>query len=231
MLLIYVFPYIYLSMPNGINFFSILAYTSSAFAFFPFVQGILNRNKLVLELKLIWLLITLSIITDLLGGVLSLNLNISNLLLLNIYIVIESILLLTVYLIVLKNNKWKLMISILISAYILYALFFSNFSSLKSLDSKVLTSESLSIMALSIVYFHYLLKYTIHKNLLHLPFFWINTAMIFYFVGNLFLHLFSSYLQEHALYAFYELWGLWHSLLNILFYSLISIGFWQIKRT
>jgi hypothetical protein len=218
-------------MQNGINFFSILAYSSSAFAFFPFVQGVLNRNKLLLELKLIWLLITLSIITDFLGGLLSYNLNISNLFLLNIYIVIESILLLVVYFLIIKNYKWKLIISILIALFIIYALFFSNFKSIKSLDNIVLTSESLSIMALSIIYFHCLLKFPVHKNLLYIPFFWINTALIFYFVGNLFLHLFSTYLQEHALYTFFELWGIWHSLLNILFYSLISIGFWQIKRT
>jgi|GEM_PF-1701375 len=218
-------------MSHEINFFSALTYISSAFAFFPFFQGILKRRKLVIELKLIWILILLSIFTDLLCGVFSLKLNVSNLILLNIYIVLETILLLVIYFIIIKSHIWKLIIPILIGFFIFYMLCFLNFKNIKTLDSILLTSESLSVTTLSIIYFHNLLKYHEHKNILSFPFFWINTAVMFYFVGNLFLHLFSSYLQEHALFAFYELWGLWHSLLNILFYSLISIGFWQIKQT
>lgn len=218
-------------MSHEIKFFSALTYISSAFAFFPFFQGILKRRKLVIELKLIWILILLSIFTDLLCGVFSLKLNVSNLILLNIYIVLETILLLVIYFIIIKSHIWKLIIPILIGFFIFYTLCFLNFKNIKTLDSILLTSESLSVTTLSIIYFHNLLKYHEHKNILSFPFFWINTAVMFYFVGNLFLHLFSSYLQEHALFAFYELWGLWHSLLNILFYSLISIGFWQIKQT
>lgn len=218
-------------MSHEINFFSALTYISSAFAFFPFFQGILKRRKLVIELKLIWILILLSIFTDLLCGVFSLKLNVSNLILLNIYIVLETILLLVIYSIIIKSHIWKLIIPILIGFFIFYTLCFLNLKNIKTLDSILLTSESLSVTTLSIIYFHNLLKYHEHKNILSFPFFWINTAVMFYFVGNLFLHLFSSYLQEHALFAFYELWGLWHSLLNILFYSLISIGFWQIKQT
>lgn len=218
-------------MSHEINFFSTLTYISSAFAFFPFFQGILKRRKLVIELKLIWILILLSIFTDLLCGVFSLKLNVSNLILLNIYIVLETILLLLIYSIIIKSHIWKLIIPILIGFFIFYTLYFLNFKNIKTLDSILLTSESLSVTTLSIIYFHNLLKYHEHKNILSFPFFWINTAVMFYFVGNLFLHLFSSYLQEHALFAFYELWGLWHSLLNIIFYSLIGIGFWQIKQT
>lgn len=218
-------------MSNGLNLYSILAYSSSAFAFIPLGIGIYRRKWLRLELKLILSLIVLSIFTDLIGGYLSLNLGISNLLLLNAYIIIETLVLLFYYYIILNNKLWKWLISIISALLIIYVTFFLNFKNIKTLDSIVLTTESLSVTIMSIIYFHHLLKYQIHKNILQHSPFWLNTAFIFYFVGNMFLHMFSSYLQEHALYTFYELWGLWHSLLNILFYSLISIGFWKIKTS
>lgn len=216
-------------MYGNFNFYSILAYSSSAFAFIPLVIGIIKRKRLQIELKLVLSLILLSIFTDLVGGYLSLKLGISNILLLNSYIIIETFILLIFYHLILSYKLWQWVIKSVMLTLLVYISIFFNFSNIKTLDSIILTTESISITILSILYFHYLLKVQIHKDILQYSHFWFNTAFIFYFVGNLFLHIFSSYLQEHALYAFYELWGLWHSLLNILFYSLISIGFWKTK--
>jgi hypothetical protein len=85
------------------------------------------------------------------------------------------------------------------------------------------------VIASSFLTFNFIIKDQKYNNILTAPIFWINSAFLFYFGGNMFLHLFSDYLQEHALSTFYELWGLWHSSLNIIFYTLISIGFWKTR--
>lgn len=93
------------------------------------------------------------------------------------------------------------------------------------------TLESVIVTVLSVMGFHQLLQKGTYSNILNAPVFWIHSAFLFYFTGTFFLHLFSSYLMDHSLSGFYQLWGLWHSLVNISFLILISIGFWKTQTS
>lgn len=217
-------------MSNSNYLFSLFSYLSSATTIIPFIIAFTRRGFLPKEFKVLWLLLSISIMTDLLGYIFTFLLKISNLQLFNLYTLLELVLLSFVYYIIISIKIWKSLIISFAIIFLWYGLFFVDIWNIKTLNSSLLTAESIFITFLSILSFHHLLEHSENINILSVPFFWVNTAMIFYFVGNLFLHIFSSYLQEHALFDFYELWGLWHSLLNILFYSLISIGFWKIKR-
>jgi hypothetical protein len=101
----------------------------------------------------------------------------------------------------------------------------------KTLSNLSLTIESLAIISFVLLSFHSIFKKEIYTNLLAAPLFWFNSGFLLYFAGNIYLHLFSQYLIAHAQYAFFELWGLWHSLFNIIFFILISIGLWKTRKS
>lgn len=89
--------------------------------------------------------------------------------------------------------------------------------------------ESIVFIIYSLSAFFFVMKKLMYKDLLNSYFFWINTAVLIYFAGNLFLFLFSNHLQQsdHAKYmALYNI----HSVTNIIYYILITIGFWKAAR-
>lgn len=211
------------------NFYIFFAYISSFSTLFPFTIAFICRNYLQREHKTLWLLISCSILTEIVSYILIYVFKTGNVSLFNFYIILETILISLYYFLSINNKTFKICISIFNLWFISYAIIELTAIHGKNLNNVLLTTQSLMVMASSIVTFNSLIKDQKHNNILSAPIFWINCAFLFYFAGNMVLHLFSNYLQEHALYTFYELWGLWHSLLNILFYSLISIGFWKTK--
>lgn len=211
-------------------FYLFLVYFASFITILPFIVAYYRKTYLTKEQKLLWALIAISILTEIIGNITVFCFNAkNNILLFNLYTIIETILISTYYYFIIPNKYWKsliFIISVLISTYSISQLLPTKVTSLNSVS---LTTESIMIVVFSILTFHNILKYPKYLNLLSAPIFWINSAFLLFFSGNLFLHLFSQFLQEHGLEAFYELWALWHSLLNILFYTLISIGFWKTK--
>ncbi len=90
------------------------------------------------------------------------------------------------------------------------------------------TVESILLIVYSIIAFYWLLQHPAQARIVAVPLFWQNTAILLYFSGNLFLFIFSNYIERHSNKVYYELWGI-HSVLNIIFYLLISTGFWKTK--
>jgi hypothetical protein len=70
------------------------------------------------------------------------------------------------------------------------------------------------------------MKRLMYPNLLNTSFFWINIAILIYFAGNLFLFLFSNHLQKNNWEQYLAVYNI-HSVTNIMYYILISIGFWK----
>ena len=90
-------------------------------------------------------------------------------------------------------------------------------------------SISILILVLFSVLFFY--KVMIEAELTKLskePMIWINTAIMIYFSGNLFFNilfdLIFDYSKEFGVLVFY-----YFRILNVLFYSLIAIGFWKVE--
>lgn len=209
-------------------FYPFLSYLSSAVTFLPFVIGIYKKNILSKELKVLWLLITCSIVTELIGYVIVYGYKANNVQLFNVYVIIETILISGFYYLVIQNKIQSLFCISLAIIFSIYAIIQLVLNPSKTLDTIFLTTESVIVISFSIMTFHNLIKDAKFNNILSLPIFWINSAFLLFFSGNLFLHLFSQFLQEYAQKAFYELWG-FHSILNIILYVLISIGFWKTR--
>lgn len=195
----------------------------------PFVIGLKKIKRFQRELKILFVLICSAILAEIAAYILTYVFDAGNIYLLNIYIILEISLIAAFYISIIQHKLIKIISGVFCFLFLVFAIVSLMLSQKPTFDYVVLTIESVIVMLFSVIGFHHLLKHLLYKNILDAPLFWFNTAFLIYFSGNLFLHLFSKYLQEHALYAFYELWGIWHSLLNIFFYILISIGFWKTR--
>ena len=100
---------------------------------------------------------------------------------------------------------------------------------LNSMDSFSISMESLIFSFYSLFLFYFILKNLIFENLLNSSVFWFNSAVLFYFSGNLILFIFSNYVMAASMKVHYILWALIHSFFNIVFNLFLSIGFWKAK--
>jgi hypothetical protein len=77
--------------------------------------------------------------------------------------------------------------------------------------------------------FYYVLKNLVFDNLLNSPIFWINTAILFYFAGNLIIFIFSEYITNHRSESYILLWKSIHTFFNVSMNILFGIGFWKLR--
>lgn len=103
------------------------------------------------------------------------------------------------------------------------------FTSIRESDTLAMTLESVVMITFGILYFDQVLKEMVIPNLEKYPVFWINSGILIYFSGSLFLFLFSDFIFSFSNQISY--WSFWpiHSLLTITKYTLFSIGLWLQK--
>jgi glucan phosphoethanolaminetransferase (alkaline phosphatase superfamily) len=99
---------------------------------------------------------------------------------------------------------------------------YSNVSILRALESLLLT-------CLSLLAFNYLLTRLEDVSLTSNPVFWFNTAILIYFAGNFFVFLFMNYINNPVTNNMGEYLAI-HSILNIIYNILLSIGIWNLKQ-
>lgn len=208
------------------NFY--LAYFSAFMLLVPLLIGLVRINFLCNNYFLIFILVLISMITELISFMIVKYLNISNILLYNTHTLFEISLISAFYYKFLDKKKIKSIILIICSLFVIFLIFELAVQSKNIMNEVPLTFESTYIIILTFLTFHQVLQKQVYKNIIDDPIFWFNSAFLIYFSGNLFIHLFSNFLHEFAQKAFYEIWGV-HSVLNIILYTLISIGFWKTK--
>ncbi len=222
----------FIFIQNKLNpLYNILSYVSAYFSIIPLIIGIYRIRLLKQNEKIILLLVffaTLTEFVNLFYEYLSISRNIS---LINIYFIVEALTISFFYYRFFESGNFKLLTLITGIVFLIISV-----QQIVSRDKDMMnhvsvTLESVMVSLFSVLTFHQLLQKGVYSNILDAPVFWINSAFLFYFTGNFFLHLFSGYLLTHSQYGFYELWGLWHSLVNILFLILISIGFWKTQTS
>jgi hypothetical protein len=150
---------------------------------------------------------------------------------LNIYFILEAAIICFFYYCFFISKSLKIITLAAGIIFLIVSIYQIVINDKNSMNTVSVTFESILVTLFSLFTFNQLLQKGKYPNILNAPIFWINSAFIFYFTGNFFLHLFSSYLLEHSHYGFHELWGLWHSLVNISFLILISIGFWKTRTS
>lgn len=218
-------------IPSLNSIYNILSYLALGSTIIPFIFWVLRKQYFKTTETIVFILILVSIFTEIACYVYQSVFRSDNIVILNGYAIVETTLICLFYYMTFLNKWTRIFILLALFFYLIMAIQQIIINHKGSIGNISLTVEAVIIILLSIFAFHDLLKRAIYPNILDASVFWINSAFLIFFAGNLFLYLFSSYLQKHSLYVFFELWGLWHSLLNITFYTLISIGFWKTRTS
>ena len=100
--------------------------------------------------------------------------------------------------------------------------------SLQLMNTYSLSIESLSIIIFTLLSFYEITKDT-SEQLLNIPMFWINSAFLLYYSGNLLVFLFNNYIYLADPFIQRKIWMI-NSILNIIYYIPISIGFWKARK-
>lgn len=211
--------------------YNILSYVSAYFSIIPLIIGLYRFRFLKDHVKIILLLVVFATLTEFVNLFYQHLLISRNISLLNIYVIVEALTISFFYYRFFESGNFKLLTMVTGILFLIVSV-----QQIVSRDKDMMnhvsvTLESVMVTLYSVLTFHQLLQKSVYSNILNAPVFWINSAFLFYFTGTFFLHLFSNYLLTHSQYGFYVLWGLWHSLVNISFLILISIGFWKTQTS
>lgn len=215
-------------MEDRSNLIFQLYYISSLFVCVPFVISCFRFKYFQKYLIPVFLLIIISILVELINEIF-VKYSINDFYLLHVYTVLEFILIALFYGIFFKQYFRPLLFYFFIAGFLILTYADTKINGMETMDSLSVSVESLILTGFSLFLFYYVLKNLLFDNLLASPVFWINTAVLIYFSGNLFLFAFSNYILRSAPEQFYILWGLIHSLINITFNLFIGIGFWKTK--
>jgi hypothetical protein len=94
-----------------------------------------------------------------------------------------------------------------------------------SINTYTLILESILVIIFSLYYFYWLLRVLPTSQLQRLPMFWLNSAHIIYFSGNLFLFVFTSYLVNVLNNNLLVYWTI-HNILGIIEGFMIIVALW-----
>lgn len=211
------------------TFSSQFQYISSFFVVIPLIIGI--QTKFLLQRKNISLFILLIIVffIEILNVVCS-RLGVNNMFIFDFYTPIEFILFALFYKSFFDSFSKSPIHYALIGAFVCVAVcdsfFINDFFTINNFSDSL---EAIIFILYSLTAFFFIMKRMMFDDLLNTPFFWINIAILIYFAGNLFLFMFSNYLQNNDRAQYLAVYNI-HSITNIIYYILISIGFWRSAR-
>jgi hypothetical protein len=194
------------------------------------LTGLFYLKFFTVYVKAIYAVIVIGAMTELFN-IISVQGGGENIIWMNIYMLFETI---GVSVFFFKSDHFeklgKRVISLSILALLLTMLGYMSFQESWSGMNPVLTTlESFFVIILSLSLFWNLLVQQRIERIAKSPIFWINSALIIYFSGSVFLFIFSEYLVENDPNAFLQIWGL-HSIFNITFNVLLTVGFIHSKR-
>jgi hypothetical protein len=95
--------------------------------------------------------------------------------------------------------------------------------------SQARSFSSIILIGFSILYYHKVMVEARVESLSKEPMVWINTAVLFYFAGNLFYNALFKLILEYSR-EFSKLTTWYFGILNVMFYLLIAIGFYKAGR-
>lgn len=90
--------------------------------------------------------------------------------------------------------------------------------------------ESLIFIAYAMITLYNIMRDVEYPDLLATPNFWIISAILLYFGGNIFVFISTNYIARVSREMFDVLWAT-HALVEILFYSVLAIGLWKAKES
>ncbi len=201
---------------------------SSALCLIPFVVSLINIKRITSYLSPVFFLIVISVIIEIINILFS-RLGYSNNYILHYFTAVEFALISLFYSFFFKTYFKPLLINLLIPVFLLASYIDYRVYGLNSTYNFSPSVECIVLIIYSFFFFYYALKNLIFENLISTPVFWINTAILFYFSGNLILFIFSNYMAKSDIVKYGMLWGVIHTFFNLLYNVLLSFGFWKTK--
>lgn len=197
---------------------------SSASILIPASLSIILFKRQAPPLKYLSILLFIGVFVELFARIL-LSYKASNLPLLHLYIPIEFALLGWMYQLYLHRLYPRYIIPLIIVIFTLFSVVNSVFiQSIKTFNTNARAVENLLLIIFAVSYFYKLLKELKIRYLEKNPMFWINTGILIYFSGSLFLFIFSNYSIIDK--SISRLTWIIHAFLNIFINIIYSIGLW-----
>lgn len=190
-----------------------------------FIIGMIFRKRLVGYSVPVLVLTIVACFSDVLNLILA-YFHVFNSFVFHFYTVVEFILWALFFILVLKNKKASYFIFGITAIFFVVSVIdylMNGFNNSKNFSNSV---EAVFLVGFSFFLFLYNMQHTLSDDLTSQPFFWYNCACLIYFSGNIMLFLMFKYLNNQQTSI---LWAPIHNVLNIIFNSLIIIGFWKTR--
>lgn len=194
----------------------------------PFWVGVFRFRKMTKVHRALWTLIGAAVIIEILAvSWARYAIDKNNLPLYHLYIVVEFVLITRVFSLgfdgLLEKKKWMRLVGGFTGLAILNSLFLQP---LDTMPNNTRTLESLLLLGFSLRYFFLVMKelkvFYLEKTFM----FWVSSAILIFFSGNLLLFITSTYLLDPLVVpdsTYYEVWAI-HGILNLLLYIIYTIA-------
>ncbi|OJJ18600.1 hypothetical protein BKI52_23600 [marine bacterium AO1-C] len=198
--------------------------TSASSTLLPSILALLFFKKQSTPLKYLSYLLWVATVVEISAYILG-TYKIPNLPLLHIYVIIEFALLAWMYQLYLYRFYPKYLIPIVIVGFTLLSILNSIFiQTIYTFNTYARALENLLLIVFALSFFYKLLKELKIKYLEKKPIFWINTGILIYFSGSLFIFIFSNFLVTRRELNT-QMWII-HAFLNIFHNVFYAIGLW-----
>jgi hypothetical protein len=209
--------------------FKALLYISYFSIVVPF--SFLLKRKHVLrsrQFQIVAVLLIVSVIADVAGYILIRN-ELSNLVINNLYFLISFVILSLLYARLLSGGRTAVYVVIVVSICF-FAWDSLTQQSISGVQSYIITLCSVLALGYSLIYFDQLLHTSPASDLAKFPFFWINSAFMYYYGMNLFIFIFSTYIFENL--KDNEILVVWifHNVNNTIKNILLATGIYNARK-
>lgn len=212
-------------METHYRFYLLLSYASFFSIIVPLSIGFYCRKRFDAAARMLFYLICASLLAEVCMFGLHL-VHVKNLSVLRVYTLVEFTLISLFFIKAIPSPRLQAFIRIMILVFLLVAggdLYVNGFGQMDNITSAF---ESIVLMLYTIIAFYYLVVDPTHSEILSNPLFWFYSAILMFYACDMFIFIFSNYIQHHYPNKSFEFFGI-HSVNNIIFHLLISLGFWK----
>ena len=207
-----------------------LSRLSSYFVIVPIIFGLISKINTNKDFIQIFYLLVFTLLIEIISTLLA-NRDINNIFVINSFTFFEFLFVVLFYkrfFDAFKKTHFHFILIALFLCLVIFTTFLAN--NIKLIDNFSVSIEAIILIVYALLAFFIIMKKMVYEDVLSTPFFWINSAVLIYFSGNLFLFIFSTYLQNHNESSVYLKLYIIHSILNILYYLILSIAFWKARK-
>ncbi len=208
----------------------LFSHFSAYFVIVPIIFGFISKINTNKDFIQIFYLLVFTLLIEIISSFLAYR-GINNIFVINLFTFFEFLFIVLFYkrfFDAFKKTYFHFILIALFLCLVIFTTFLAN--NIKLIDNLSVSIEAIILIVYALLAFFIIMKKMVYEDILSTPFFWINSSVLIYFSGNIFLFIFSSYLQNHNESSQYLKLYIIHSVLNILYYLILSIAFWKARK-